>query len=142
MNSRKIEYDITDRIHESWLIRASRCVRSQYLGSSPTALVYGKTKSRMHTGPRPRCLLQRSALLAALVLYVTLSVADVHLHLDEHEGDDCTFCAISETSHVPEIGWIDTQLYEWRWSNSTPVVSVSLSPRLYEVFRPRAPPIS
>lgn len=142
MNSRKIGYDDSDRVHENYLSRASRCYRTQYAWMSPTALVFGKTETMMYTAFRPARLLRSWVLLAALVLYVSLSVADVHLHFDEHEGDDCTFCAISETSHVPEIGWIDTQPFAWHWIDNISVVSVSLSPRLYEVCRPRAPPIS
>jgi len=91
---------------------------------------------------RPSRVLQRWALLAALVACVGHSVADTHAHLDEHEEEVCTLCAISETGHVPEVGRLDARLSRWRRSNSLPVVSATPSPRPYEVARPRAPPIS
>lgn len=94
------------------------------------------------TAPRLGRLLQRLVLLTAVVLYISCAVADVHLHVDEHEGEECTFCAISETSHIPEIGSVNFQRTELRWFDSIPVISATLSPRLYEAGHPRAPPIS
>ena len=94
------------------------------------------------TALRPSRLLQRWALLTALVLYLVSSVTDVHLHLDEHEGEECTFCAISETSQIPEVGPVNFRRTELRWFDSTPVISAALAPRLYGVGHPRAPPIS
>ena len=85
---------------------------------------------------------QRYALLAALVLCLVHSLADTHVHVDEHEEEVCTLCAISEPGHVPEVGRLDAPPSEWRHSKSLPVVSAALSPRPYEVGRPRAPPIS
>ena len=92
--------------------------------------------------PRPGRLLQRWASLAALLLCVGHAVADTHVHLDEHEEEACTLCVIVEPSHVPLVGWVDARPSEWWPSNSMPVVSATLSPRPYEVGRPRAPPIS
>lgn len=91
---------------------------------------------------RPGRVLQRWALLAALVACAGHSVADTHVHLDEREEEVCAFCAISETGHVPEVGCLDARPSGWRRSNSLPVVSATLSPRPYEVAGPRAPPIS
>ena len=93
----------------------------------------------MSTRGRP---LQRWVLFAAFVLYVVCSVADVHLHLDEHESEECTFCVISETSHVPDIASVNHRRIDLGWYDGIPVISATLSPRLYEVGHPRAPPIS
>ena len=87
-----------------------------------------------------RKALRRWASFAALVLCVGPSVGDAHVHLDAHEEAACTLCAISEAGHAPEVGWVDTQPSEWRWSDSLPLVSATLAPRPYEVVRSRAPP--
>lgn len=92
--------------------------------------------------PTTRRLVQRWALLGAFVLYVGHVGAGVHLHVYEHEEGDCTFCAISETSHVPEGGWVNTQLSERCRSESLPVIPTSLSPHSHAVGHPRAPPIA
>ena len=76
------------------------------------------------------------------MLCVGHSVGDAHAHLDAHEEEACTLCAISEPGHAPEVGWVDAQPSEWRWSDSLPVVSATLPPRPYEVVRSRAPPFS
>ncbi|MCY4013940.1 MAG: hypothetical protein OXG82_14635 [Gammaproteobacteria bacterium] len=81
-------------------------------------------------------------MLAASLLWVGQAVADTHVHLDEHEEEVCTFCAISEPGHVPEISRLDALPPEWRRSNSLPVSSATLSFRPYEVARPRAPPLA
>ena len=88
------------------------------------------------------CPLRRWASLAALLLCVGHSVADTHVHLDEHEEEVCTLCAIAEPGHVREVGWVDAQPSEWFPSHRVPVVSATLSPRPYEIGRPRAPPVS
>ena len=90
----------------------------------------------------PGRLLQRWASLAALLLCVGHSVADTHVHLDEHEEEVCTLCAVSEPGHAPEVGWDDARPSERGRSNSWPVDSATLSPRPYEVGQPRAPPPS
>ena len=90
---------------------------------------------------RPRRVLQRWALLAALLLCVGQSVADVHLHLLEDEEEVCTLCAICEPDHVPEVGRVDARPSEARRCNGLPVYSATLSPRPFEVVRPRAPPV-
>lgn len=103
---------------------------------------FGNTEPLTDTEPRPGRLVPRWALLAAFVLYVGHSGADVQLHLNEHEEGNCTLCAISETSHVPEGGWVNIQLFERSWSNSLPVIPTTLSPRSYAVGHPRAPPLA
>ena len=92
--------------------------------------------------PGPRRVRQRLALLAALVLCVGQSVADAHLHLDEQEEEVCTFCAISEPGHVPDIGQVVALPSESRRSDRLPEYSATIAPRPYEVARPRAPPVS
>ena len=91
---------------------------------------------------RPHRLLQQWALLVALVLCVGHSIACIHLHLDEHEEEVCTLCAISETEHIPDVECVDAWLSEWRRSNSAPVFSAITAPRPYAIGCPRAPPIS
>ena len=91
---------------------------------------------------RPGRLLQRWASLAALLLCVGHSVADTHVHLDEHEEEVCTLCAIVEPGHATEAGCVAARPSQGFPCNSMPVVSATLSPRPYEVGRPRAPPIS
>jgi len=85
-------------------------------------------------------MLQRLALLAALVLYFGQSVADAHLHLDEHEEDACPVCAISDPGHILDVGGADGEPQAWHRINSVPVFSAVLSPRPFEVSRSRAPP--
>ena len=92
--------------------------------------------------PGPRRLLRRWALLGALALCVAQTVADTHVHLEGHEEEACTVCAISETGHSAEIGRVDAQPTEWRRSDSFAGFSATLPPRPYEVGRPRAPPVS
>ena len=91
---------------------------------------------------RPSRALQRWALLLALLSCVGLTAADTHVHLDEHQEEVCTYCAIPETGQLPEVGCLDAQPSQWRHSNSLLVVSATLSPRPYELALPRAPPIS
>ena len=86
--------------------------------------------------------MQRWTLLAALVLCVGHSAAEAHVHLDEHEEEVCTLCAISEPGHVPEVGSVGARPSQWRLADSLPVVSATLSPRPYEIGHPRAPPCS
>ena len=86
--------------------------------------------------------MQRWAALAALLLCVVHSVADTHVHVDEHEEEVCTLCAIFEPGHVPEVGCVDARPSEWSRSNNYPVDSATLSPRSYEVGQARAPPFS
>lgn len=102
---------------------------------------FGNNQTPTIIEPTTGRLVQRWALLAALVLYVGHLGADVHLHVNEHEEGNCTFCAISETSHVPEGGWVNTQLSERSWSNSLPAIPTTLSPSSYAVGHPRAPPL-
>ena len=82
------------------------------------------------------------AILAALALCVGQSVADAHLHLDEQEEEVCTFCAISEPGHAPDIGQVVALPSELHRSDRLPEYSATLSPRPYEAARPRAPPVS
>ena len=91
---------------------------------------------------RPGRLLQRWASLAALLLCVGHSTADTHVHVDEHEEEVCTLCAIFEPGHAPDVGWDDAGPSEWGRRNSLPFDSATLSPRPYEVGQPRAPPLS
>ena len=91
---------------------------------------------------RPGRLVQRWAALAALLLCVGHSVADTHVHVDEHEEEVCTLCAIFEPGHTPEAGWVDARPSDWGRSNNWTVDSATLSPRSYEVGQPRAPPLS
>ena len=69
------------------------------------------------------------------------TLADTHVHVDEHQAEVCTFCAISEPGYVPEISRPAALPPESRRSNSLPVFSATLSHRPYEVARPRAPPV-
>ncbi len=92
--------------------------------------------------PGPGRLMQRWTLLAALLLCVGHSVADTHVHLDEHEEEACTLCAISEPGHVPGVGPVHARSSEWCRPNGSRVVAAILSPRPYEVGYPRAPPFS
>lgn len=97
-----------------------------------------RTAGRMSSGqPRPHW-----ALLGALALCLGQTVGDTHVHLDEHEEEFCTVCAIADPGPVPEIGRLDALPTGWRRSNSLPVFSATLPPRPYETGRPRAPPIS
>lgn len=76
------------------------------------------------------------------MLCVGQTVAQTHVHVDEHEEEVCTFCAISEPGHVPEISRLDALPLGWRRSSTLPVSSATLSPRPYGVARSRAPPVS
>ena len=87
-------------------------------------------------------LVQRWATLAALLLCVGHSVADTHVHLDEHEEEVCTLCAIFDPGHAPEVGCDGARPSERGRCNSSPFDSATLSPRPYEVGQPRAPPLS
>ncbi len=93
-------------------------------------------------GSRRRSAAHVWALLAALALCVGQTVGDTHVHLDEHEEDACTVCAICDPGHVPQTGPADAQLPEWRRSGSLPVYSAAASPSLYQAAKPRAPPFS
>lgn len=97
-----------------------------------------RTANRVTSG-QPRL---HWALLGALALCLGQTVADTHVHVDEHEEEVCTVCAISDPGHVPEIGRLAALPTGWHRSNSLPVFSATLSPRPYETGRPRAPPIS
>ena len=131
MDRRTTEYDIAAPLNGRC---ASRATRRGGLGAR---------LGHMETTPaNPGHLPQRWALLAALVLCVAHSVADTHVHLDEHEEEVCTLCAISEPGHIPGVGQVDAGPSECQRSNSLPVASATLCPRRYEVGRPRAPPIS
>lgn len=85
---------------------------------------------------------QRLALFAAVALFLGQSVADVHLHLDEHEEEVCTLCAISDPGHGLNVERVDGRPFEWRPTESVPVFSAILAPRPFEVSRSRAPPVS
>ena len=86
-------------------------------------------------------MLQRLALLAALAPYLGQSVADAHLHLDEHEGDVCSVCAISDPGHILDVRGAGGQPQAWHRMDSVPVFAAILSPRPFEVSRSRAPPV-
>ena len=90
---------------------------------------------------KPHRLLQRLTLLAVLGLCVGQSVADTHLHLDEHETEVCTLCAISDPGHILDVPEADGHTQAWHRIDSVPVFSVVLSPRPFEVSRSRAPPV-
>ena len=87
-------------------------------------------------------MLRRGALLAAFVLCVGTTGADVHLPLDDCEEEVCTLCAPCEPGYVPELGRFDARPSEWRRSNPLPACSATLPPRSYEAGSPRAPPVS
>ena len=94
---------------------------------------------------RPDRLLQRWASLVALLLCVGHSVADTHVHLDEHdehEEEVCTLCAIFEPGYAPDVEWDDTRPSESGRSSNWPLDSAVLPPRAYEAGQPRAPPFS
>ena len=86
-------------------------------------------------------MLQRLALLAALALYLGQSVADAHLHLDEHEEDVCLVCAIADPGHILDVRGASGQPQAWHRIDSVPVFSAILSPRPFEVSHSRAPPV-
>ena len=142
MDNRNAEYDIADLIGDSRAL-SGNLLRPNSLSGSVGRVAGLCTTECMTSAPLgPRRLLQQWALLAALVFCVGQSAADTHLHLDEHEEDACTLCAIFEPGHVPDTGLVDTRPSEWRRSNDVRVFSATLSPRPYEVGCPRAPPIS
>lgn len=85
-------------------------------------------------------MLQRLALLGAFVLYLGQSVADAHLHFDEHEEDVCSVCAISDPGHILDVRGTDGQSQPWHRVDSVLVFSIILSPSPFEVSRSRAPP--
>lgn len=85
---------------------------------------------------------QRLALLAAVALFLGQSVADVHLHLDEHEEEVCTLCAVSDPGHGRDVERVDGRSSESRPTDSVPVFSAILVRRPFEVSRSRAPPVS
>ena len=142
MHKRTARYDVADPVN-------GRCPRSGkpimpdslfgYLGH-----IAGLFNSIHVTiaPPRPGRLLPQVALLAALLVCVGQSIADVHLHLDEQEEEVCTLCAISEPGHVPTIGLLVALPFESRRSDHLPEYSATLSPRPYEAAQPRAPPVS
>lgn len=82
------------------------------------------------------------ALLTALALCFGQTVGDTHVHLDEHEEDVCTVCAICDPGHVPQTGPADAERPEWHRSGSLPAYSATASPSPYRVAKPRAPPVS
>ena len=86
-------------------------------------------------------MLQRLTSLAVLVLCIGQSAADVHLHLDEHEDEVCTLCAISDPGHILDLRGADGESWAWRRVGKVPVFSALLAPRLFEVSRSRAPPV-
>jgi len=140
MHSQTTEYDIADHVNDS-----SRPV--DWPGPGSLSGYVGRVAAfcnaeYMTSASRRRGRAQRWALLAALALCVGQAAADVHLHLDEHEAEACTFCAISEPGHVLDIGQVDAQPSDWQLSNSLPASSAALSRRPYEISRPRAPPVS
>ncbi len=142
MDNQNAEYDIADRIDDS-RPQSGNSPRPDSLSGYVGHVVGFCNSERMTSAlPSPHRLLQRWTLLAGLVLCVGQSVADTHLHLDEHEEETCTLCAISETGHVLDFGCVDARSSEWRRSNSAPVFSATLAPRPYEVGHPRDPPIS
>lgn len=140
MHSRKTEYDIADHVNGS-----CRSVDSPGWLPPPgtsAASPASAMRKNMTSASRRRGRAQRWALLAALALCVGQAAADVHLHLDEHEAEGCTLCAISEPGHVLHVGQVDAQPSDWQLSNSLPTSSAALSRRPYEISRPRAPPVS
>ena len=142
MDNRNAEYDIADRIGDSRAPSGNLLRPNSLSGYVGRVAGLCTTECMTSAPPGPRRLLQQWALLAALVLCVGKSAADTHLHLDEHEEKACTLCAIFEPGHVPDTGLVDDRPVEWRRSDDVPVFSATLSPRPYEVGRPRAPPIS
>ena len=80
--------------------------------------------------------------VGALLLCVGNSLADTHVHLDEHEPEACALCAIFEPGHVSQVARLDARPSTWRRYSSLPVVSATLAIRPYKAAQPRAPPIS
>ena len=87
-------------------------------------------------------MLQRLALVAAVALFLGQSVAAAHLHLDEHEEQACTLCAVSDPGHGRDVERVDGRPSELRPTDSVPVFSAILVCRPFEVSRSRAPPVS
>ena len=148
MDTQNAEYDIADRIGDSAAPSGNLLRPNSLSGYVGRVAGLCMTEHMTSAPPGPRGRLQYWVLLAALVFCVGQSVADTHLHLDEHGGHGghgeqaCTLCAIFEPGHVPDTGSVETRPSEWRRSNNVPVFSATLSPRPYEVGCPRAPPIS
>ena len=142
MDNQNAEYDIADHIDDS-RPRSGNSPRPICISGYVGHVVGFRNVERMTRAlSSPRRLLHRWTLLAGLVLWVGQSVADTHLHLDEHEEEACTLCAISEPGHVLDAGCVDARSSEWHRSNSAPVFSATLAPRPYEIGHPRDPPIS
>ena len=138
-DKKKICYNIPSTDRDDAFLLSSR---PQPMNAPKTE--YGISKGQRMTSPplRRSCWLQRLTLLAALVMCVGHSVIDTHLHLDVHEEETCTLCAISESGHGPQVGQTDVRPTIWRHSDGLPVVSATLCPRPYEFGHPRAPPRS
>ena len=81
------------------------------------------------------------AFLAVLALCVGQTVGDTHVHIEEHEDEVCTVCAISEPGHDAEVEQAEAQP-QWHQPDSPATSSAPLPPRPYADGRPRAPPIS
>ena len=141
MHNRKAEYDIAARA-DGIRPRAGKSPRPDSAPGHVGRIAGFRIAQRMTTRPRPHRVPHRWAFLAAFTLFVGQTVADTHVHLDEHEEELCTVCAISEPGHVPEVGRVDAQPSQWHRSDSLPMYSATVSPRPYEVARPRAPPVS
>lgn len=142
MDSQKTEYDIADHINESRSRSCKPVLPGSLFGYVGHISGFSNTERMTSAPPRPSRLLRRLALLAVLVLCAGQSLAAAHLHLDEHEEEDCTLCAISDLGHVPDVECVDAQRPErWRSNDVTPSSAI-LSPRPYEVARSRAPPVS
>ena len=142
MENRNVEYDIADRIDDSRPRSGNSPPQDSFTGHFGHIIGLCNME-RMTSAPlRPHRLLRQWALLVALMLCVGQSIANIHLHLDEHEEEVCTLCAISETEHMLDVECVDARLSEWRRSNSAPVFSAITAPRPYAIGCPRAPPIS
>ena len=136
------EYDIGNRINETSPCSGNPVQPYPVTGHNRYAAVFACAK-RISSAPlNPQRLLQRLALLAAMVLCVGQSFADAHLHFDAQEEQACTFCAISEPGHVPEVGWVDVQPPVRCRTHAVPVFSTTIAPRSYEARPSRAPPVS
>ena len=96
------------------------------------------TSAEQNSGRRLRWWIS----VGAMLLCVANSLADTHVHLDEHEEEVCAVCAISKPGQVSEFARLDARPSNWRRSSSLPAVSATFSTRPYKAAQPRAPPIS
>ena len=136
------EYDTGNGINETSPRSGERVQPYFVTWHNRRAAVFAYAKRILSAPLNPQRLLQRLALLAAIVLCVGQSFADAHLHFDAQEEQACTLCAISEPGHVPEIGWVDAQPPVRCRTHAVRVFSTTIAPRSFEARPSRAPPVS